>query len=317
MIFSADQNKKAYASVQYQAHKNYRIFAKSQNMTKKSNQIVDGSLVITEKTIDVKELIRDKNKRLAKLLPGFVIRYLRHILHEKEVNKLLYENQDKQGLDFVDEMMRLYGVKITYEGIENIENENRFLLAANHPLGGLDGMALMQVVGKVHPNVRFPVNDFLLYIPNLKELFIPINKVGKQSIKSVREFEKILASDFNVLYFPAGLASRKIKGKIMDLEWKKTFIQKAKAHKRNIIPTFVSGKNSNRFYRIAKCRKFFGIKTNIEMLYLSDEMFRQKDKEIKIIFGKPIPYTYFDSSKKDIEWAKYVKEIVYKLQQNM
>ncbi|PLW94413.1 MAG: glycerol acyltransferase [Marinilabiliales bacterium] len=294
-----------------------RYFCKKTSMSENSNQIKDGSLVITERTIDVKEIIRSRNKRLAKLLPGFIINYLRKILHEKEVNKTIYDNREKHGLEMVDAIIDMFDANITVEGIENIENESRFLLAANHPLGGLDGIALMQAVGRVHPNIRFPVNDFLLYLPNLKELFIPISKSGKQSIQGVKEFEKTLASDVNVLYFPSGLASRKIKGEIMDLEWKKTFIQKAKSHHRNVIPTYVSGRNSNRFYRIAKIRKFFGIKANIEMLYLSDEMFRQKDKELKIIFGKPIPYTQFDKSKKDIEWAKYVKQIVYSLQQNM
>lgn len=292
-------------------------FCKKAFMSVQSNQIKDGSLVITERTIDVKEIIRSRNERLLKILPGFVIKYLKRILHEDEINEKLYENRDKHGLDMVDAIIDMFELNITVKGIENIKRESRFILAANHPLGGLDGLALMQVVGKVHPNIRFPVNDFLLYLPNLNELFIPINKIGKQSIQAVKEFEKTLASDVNILYFPSGLASRKIKGKIMDLEWKKTFIQKARLHKRNVIPTFVSGKNSNRFYRIAKIRKFLGIRTNIEMLYLSDEMFRQKDKELKIIFGKPIPYTTFDSSKKDIEWAQYVKEIVYKLQQNM
>lgn len=285
-------------------------------MSEKSNPIVDGSLVITQETINIKEIIKARNKRMAKLMPWFIVSYLTRILHVKEINKTIYDNRERHGLDMVDALLTMFETNITVEGLENLEGENRFLLASNHPLGGLDGLALLQTVGKVHPNVRFPVNDFLLYLPNLKELFIPINKSGKQKIEAIREFEKVLSSEANVLYFPSGLASRKIKGKIVDLEWKKTFIQKAKAHKRNVIPTFVSGRNSNFFYRLANFRRFLGMKTNIEMLYLSDEIYKQKDKEIKIIFGKPIPYSTFDSTKKDIEWAKYVKEIVYKLQQN-
>lgn len=286
-------------------------------MSEQSIKIVDGSLAITENTLVVKDIIRSRNKRMAKLLPGFIIRYLSRILHVKEINKTIYVNRDKHGLEMVDAILNMFEANITVEGLENLERENRFLLASNHPLGGLDGLALLQAVGKTHPNVRFPVNDFLLYLPNLKELFIPINKSGKQKVEAVREFEKVLASNTNVLYFPSGLASRKVKGKIIDLEWKKTFIQKAKTHKRNVIPTFVSGRNSNFFYRLANFRRFLGMKTNIEMLYLADEMYKQKDKEIKIIFGKPIPYTTFDKSKKDIEWAKFVKEIVYNLQQKL
>ncbi len=285
-------------------------------MEVKSNIIVNGSLVITERTIDVRSLIRDKNPRLLKFLPGCVIRYLRKILHEDEVNKAMYDNRDKTGLDFVDAMIDMFGARVKCYGLENLNNENRFILAANHPLGGLDGLALMQMVGRVYRNIRFPVNDFLLYLPNLSELFIPVNKVGGQSQSGVRALEKAFASDDNILFFPAGLASRKIRGKIVDLEWKKTFIQKARIHQRNIIPVFISGQNSKRFYRLAKWRKFLGIKTNIEMMFLSDEMFRQKDKDISIFIGKPISYETFDKSRKDTEWAAWVKEIVYQLPQN-
>ena len=285
-------------------------------MEVQSNRIENGSLVITERTIDVKQLIRDKNPRLARLLPGCIIHWLRKILHEKDVNENLYRNREKKGIEMVSAVLSDFGATIVVKGIENIEDQNRFLVAANHPLGGLDGLALIETVGRVKPPVRFPVNDFLLYLPNMRELFIPINKVGSQSSAGVKELEEAFISDDNILYFPSGLASRKIKGKIVDLEWKKTFIQKARQHKRNVIPVHVSGQNSKRFYRIANWRKRLGIKVNIEMLYLPDEMYRQKGQIITITFGNPIPYTFFDKSKKDIEWAEYVKQIVYNLPQN-
>jgi len=285
-------------------------------MEVKSNRIENGSLVITERTIDVKQLVRDKNPRLARLLPGCIIRYLRKILHENEINETLFLNREKKGVEMVGAVLADFGISIQIRGIENLEGQNRFLLAANHPLGGLDGLALIQTVGRVKPPIRFPVNDFLLYLPNMRELFIPINKVGGQSSAGVRALEEAFLSDDNILYFPAGLASRKIKGKIVDLEWKKTFIQKARQHKRNVIPVHVSGQNSKRFYRIANWRKRLKIKANIEMLYLADEMYRQKGQNLVITFGRPIPYESFDKSKKDIEWAEFVKQIVYNLPQN-
>jgi len=285
-------------------------------MTVQSNRIENGSLVITERTVDIKQLIRDKNPRLARLLPGCIIRYLRKILHEKDVNENLYRNRDKHGVDMVSAVLADFGATIHVKGLENLEGQERFILAANHPLGGLDGLALIETVGRVKPPVRFPVNDFLLYLPNMRELFIPINKVGGQSSAGVKALEEAFASEANMLYFPSGLASRKIKGKIVDLEWKKTFIQKARQHQRAVIPVHVSGQNSKRFYRIANWRKFLGIKVNIEMLYLADEMYKQKGQTIDITIGKPIPYTEFDKSKKDIEWANYVKKIVYSLPQN-
>jgi len=285
-------------------------------MEVQSNRIENGSLVISERTIDVRQLIRDKNPRLERLLPGCIIRYLRKILHEKDINENLYRNRDKHGVDMVSAVLADFGATIQVNGLENLEGQERFILAANHPLGGLDGLALIETVGRVKPPVRFPVNDFLLYLPNMRELFIPINKVGGQSSAGVKALEEAFASDANVLYFPSGLASRKIKGKIVDLEWKKTFIQKARQHQRAVIPVHVSGQNSKRFYRIARWRKFLRIKVNIEMLYLADEMYKQEGQTIAITIGKPIPYTVFDKRKKDIEWADYVKKIVYSLPQN-
>jgi len=278
-----------------------------------SNQIENGSLVITEKSIDVRQLIADRNPRLLRVLPGFVLRYLHNILHIDEINEFLWKNKDKIGLNFVDAVIDFLGAIVEVEGEEHVIHSKRFIVAANHPMGGLDGIALMKVVGKYHPNIVFPVNDFLLYLPQLKPLFVPINKVGAQSYENARKLEEVFASDKEILYFPSGLASRRIKGQIIDLEWKKTFIQKAKQYERAIIPAFITGRNSNRFYRLANWRKRLGIKFNIEMLYLPDEMFKQKDQKVKIIFGKPIPPTFFDRSRSDKEWAEYVKQIVYSM----
>lgn len=278
-----------------------------------SNQIENGSLIITERTIDVRQLIADRNPRLLKVIPGFVLKYLEKILHVDEVNAFLWKNKDVIGLDFVRAVLDYFGVQVNVKGEEHIAHSKRFIVAANHPMGGLDGLALMMVVGKYHPNIVFPVNDFLLYLPQLKPLFVPINKIGSQSVENARKLDEVFQSDKEILYFPSGLASRKIKGEIVDLEWKKTFIQKARKYKRMVIPTFITGKNSKRFYRLANWRKRLGIKFNIEMLYLPDEMFRQKDRHFTIIFGEPIPFEFFDESRSDKEWAAYVKQIVYQM----
>lgn len=278
-----------------------------------SNQIVDGSLVITERTIDVKEVIASKNKKLSKYLPRFIISYLRRIIHEKELNKAMYENRDKQGIEFVEAILESMGTNIEFRGLENLTKHERIIIASNHPLGGLDGLALIKTVGSVRPNLKFPVNDILLFIPNLKPLFLPVNKHGRHSTEAIREMETVWASDTVVLFFPSGLASRKIKGKVVDLEWKKTFIQKARQYERYIIPTHISGQNSNFFYRLSKLRKFLHIKANIEMLYLVNEMYKQRNKKLIITFGEPIPYQNLDKSLPDIDRAQAVKKIVYDL----
>ncbi len=265
-----------------------------------------------KKLIDIEKVFSEKNPRLARLIPGFIFSYLKRVIHQETLNDALDRYQDKMGLDFIDIILKEFGVKIIVEGIENLPAEGRYIVAANHPLGGIDGMALMKVVGSVRKDILFPVNDLLLYLPNLKPLFIPINKHGR-NVDNIRIFDETFASDVAILYFPAGICSRKVKGKIVDLDWKKTFINRAKKFKRDVIPVYIRGRNSNFFYNLANWRVRLGIKANIEMLYLVDEMFKQKNKEILIRFGKPVPYTFFDSSKKDAAWAEYMKEHVYSL----
>ncbi|MBE0663174.1 MAG: 1-acyl-sn-glycerol-3-phosphate acyltransferase [Bacteroidales bacterium] len=275
------------------------------------HQTIDTPIAGT-RLIDIERVFAEKNPRLLKLMPGFIIRYLKRVIHQDKLNNALELYKGLQGLDFIEKILEELGVKITVEGLKNLTVDGRYIIIANHPLGGLDGMALMKVVGSVRKDILFPVNDLLMYLPNLKPLFIPLNKHGR-NVDNIRLFDEAFASDAAILYFPAGLCSRKLKGNIIDLEWKKTFIAKAKKFKRDIVPVHIKGSNSNFFYNLARWRVKLGLKTNIEMLYLVDEMFKQKDKEILLKFGKPVPYQFFDGSKRDNEWAAYMKEHVYSL----
>lgn len=265
---------------------------------------------ITERTIDLEKVFREKNKSTSRFIPGFVFSFLRKIVHEDEVNRFMWDYRDLKGLPFVDVLVRDFGAIVTYTGLDNVPKDGRFIISANHPLGGLDGVVLMHVMGKAKTDIVFPVNDILLFIPNLQPLFIPINKHGSNS-ENLRIIDETFASDKTMLFFPAGLVSRKQKGKIEDLQWKKTFISKAIKFKRDIIPTYIDGKNSNFFYGLANLRKKLGIKANIEMLFLPNEMFHQKNKPINIIIGKPIPYQTFDKRHNFNEWAAKVKAYVY------
>jgi len=203
------------------------------------------------------------------------------------------------------------GVNVHLEGAENIPLDESVIFASNHPLGGLDGVAFMHAIGKYRKDVKFLVNDILMNIRNLEPLFIPVNKVGSQSKSGIAAIENAYASDQALLVFPAGLVSRKINGKIVDLEWKKSFISKAKKYKKNIVPVYIEGRNSNFFYNLARFRNKIGFIANVEMLYLPDEMFSQRGKDITIRIGKKIPYTHFDVSKNERQWAEEVKKIVY------
>jgi len=262
--------------------------------------------------LDLDQVIGNKNPGLLKILPRFVLDYLKKVIHQDDLNGILTRHASLYDLDFLDAVLKDFGVKIIYNGLENIPVQGRWIVAANHPLGGLDGMALMWVMGKIRKDIVFPVNDLLLNIPNLKGLFIPVNKHGSNA-GNAKLIDETFASDKAMLFFPAGLCSRKQNGQICDLEWKKSFISKAKRHKRDVIPCYINGRNSNWFYNLARLRAMLGVKANIEMLYLVDEMFGQRDKEIVITFGKPISYTIFDKQNSDLVWAQKLKAHIYNL----
>lgn len=265
-----------------------------------------------EKFIDIEKVIAGKNPRLLKIIPGFLIRYLKRVIHQDKLNEVLNRLREKQGLDFVEEILNEFKANIVVKGEENLRLADRYVVVSNHPLGGLDGLALMHAVGKIRQDIVAPVNDFLMYLPNLRPLFIPVNKHGSNAA-NIRIFDETFESDKAILYFPAGLCSRKVNGNIIDLDWKKTFLSKARKFQRDILPVHISGRNSAFFYNLANFRKFIGLKANIEMLYLVDEMFRQKNKDIVITFGKPIPLSTFDKRMNDNDWAAMVRNHVYRL----
>ncbi len=269
-----------------------------------------------EKFIDIKSVIKKKNKTLAALIPNFIIKYLKRVIHEDGINDVISRTKHLQGLSFVKAVLKEFKAKYEVIGEENIPKEGRYIFVANHPLGGLDGIVFTDAIAKHHKNVKFIVNDILLNITNFEDVFVPVNKHGKQSLEYVKNIERLFASDDQVLFFPAGLCSRKVKGEIIDLEWKKTFILKAIKHKRDIVPVYFEGKNSKFFYNLARFRKALRIKANIEMMFLPDEMFKQKGKNIRVHIGKPISYQSFTKEKSALEWAKEVKDTVYNIPEN-
>ncbi len=283
-------------------------------MSKENKEIV-ASGQSSKNFIDIDDVFRKKGGNLYPFIPAFLIKYLKRTVHQDTINKALATYEDQAGLEFIESILTNdFKVDIETKNLDNIPPTGRYILASNHPLGGLDGMALMQAAGRKRKDIKFIVNDILLELKNLQDIFVPVNKHGRNSADSVRVIEELYQSDNLILIFPAGLVSRKQKdGVIKDLHWKKSFITKAIRHKRDIIPVYIEGKNSAFFYNLAWWRKKLRIKANIEMLYLPDEMFKQADKKITITFGKPIPYTFFTKQHTHDEWAQIVKEKVYEL----
>ena len=269
---------------------------------------------VSEKFLDLERIIGGKNPKILKFIPRFVMNYLKKVIHMDELNAAIIKNRDKIGADFATAILEDFGVNIQVVGLENIAADGRYIIASNHPLGGMDGLALISRIGNRRKDIIFPVNDLLMNLQQLKPIFVPINKHGKNT-ENIQMLEQAFRSNSMMLFFPAGLVSRKQKGGIIkDLEWKKTFITKAKQYQRDIIPVFIDGMNSNFFYNLAMIREKIGLKVNIEMLYLVDEMYKQKNKTIKIILGKPISYLIFDKEFTDQQWAEKLKNHVYSLE---
>ena len=270
-----------------------------------------------EKTIDIDKILASKMGDKAKFVPKFLVRWLKRIIHEDEVNRFLWESRDKSGTEWLTECVRYLDMDIKIEGIENLPDKNDgklYTFVSNHPLGGQDGVALGSIIGKHYDGkFRYLVNDLLLNLPGLAPVSIGINKTGKQSRDFPRMVEAGFQSNNHMLMFPAGLNSRKINGVIHDLPWKKTFISKSVEYQRDVVPIYFSGRNSERFYRIANWQKKLGLKINIAMLFLVDEMYRNVHKSFTVKIGKPIPWQTFDKSKTPMEWAKIVEDKVYEL----
>jgi putative hemolysin len=267
-----------------------------------------------DKLVDLEKVIGKKNPRLLKMLPGFILRYIKRTVHQDEMNDFLRENGNKQDFEFAAAVLDYLDIEVNMVGLENIPREGGCILASNHPLGGIDGLALIKTVGTVRRDIKFLVNDILMTLEQLHGVFVPVNKLGRNATEAVAKMDEVYASEQAVLIFPAGLVSRKQKGGVIkDLEWKKSFITRARKYRKNVIPVFIGGNNSHFFYNLARWRKRAGIKANIEMFYLPDEMYKQRNKTITIIFGKPVPYETFDRSRTDSQWAEIMKEKVYEL----
>lgn len=273
-------------------------------------RMADDSLFL----IDIDKVLREKAPKHYKYIPKFVVSYLKRIVHQEELNVFLRESKDKVGVDFLKACLEFLDADIVVKGEENLPTEGLYTFVSNHPLGGQDGVALGYVLGSFYKGkVKYMVNDLLINLQGLAPLCIPINKTGKQAKDFPRMVEAGFASNDQLIMFPAGLCSRRQNGVIRDLDWKKTFIVKSVQAQRDVVPIHFEGRNSNFFYNLANVCKFLGIKINIAMLYLADEMLKNRHKTFTVTIGKPIPWQTFDKSKTPAEWAAYVKDIVYKL----
>jgi putative hemolysin len=271
---------------------------------------------ITERTIDIDKILKGKMGTKAKFVPGFLVSWLKKVVHEDQVNAFLWESRDKKGVEWLEECVRYLDMTLQIEGRENLPDpdDGRFYtFVSNHPLGGEDGVALGAIIGRHYDGrFRYLVNDLLMNLPGLVPVSIPINKTGRQGRNFPAMVEAGFQSENHMLMFPAGLCSRKKDGVISDIPWSKTFISKSVEYQRDVVPIHFSGQNSNFFYRLANFSDRF-LPFNLAMMFLVDEMYKNVHKTFRVAIGKPIPWQTFDKSRKPIEWAQYVRQQVYTL----
>ena len=265
------------------------------------------------KLIDIKELIRSKNPKLLRFLPGFVLRYLRRTLHEKELNEFIKAHGHLEGLAFCEAATNYFNFKFDVQHIERIPKTGPIIIAMNHPLGGVDAIAFIVALKNHRQDLKFIVNDLLMNIQNLNTYFVGINKHGSNGMSTRERIKQAFNESHALCIFPSGMVSRIHDGIIQDFDWKKTFVTYGRELNRPIVPIFIGGQLSPFFYRLYKIRTFFGIKANIEMFYLADEMLKQKNKTITYTVGDPIYGQDIDPKMDDYTAANWIKSIVYQL----
>ncbi len=264
--------------------------------------------------VDVEKLIRSQKNDFIKNMPKFGVKYIKKIIREKELNKITEHAKGTEGIEFIEKCIEYMNINCNLEGKENIPPDGRYIFACNHPLGGIDFFAAILAIKDKYKDIRVIANEMLMHVKPLQNIFLPVNVFGKNSEKAREAIIRAMASEhIQLMTFPAGEVARKYKGKLDDGKWHKSFIRNAVEFKRDIVPVFIDAENSKKFYRTSNIRKKLGIKADIELLLLPQELVKQSNKTITIQFGKPIAYSTFTKEKNPGEWAEEIKKHVYSL----
>ncbi len=268
-------------------------------------------------TVDVEQILREKAGAKARRVPRFVLSWLKKIVHQDEVNQFLEQSSHLSGVEWLEACVEYLDMKLDVSGRENLpasDDGRHYTFVSNHPLGGIDGVALGAILGRHYDgHIRYLVNDLLMNLRGLAPLCIPINKTGSQSRDFPAMVEAGFKGDNHIIMFPAGLCSRRTNGVVRDIPWRKTFVVKSVETQRDVVPIHFGGQNSNFFYTLANFCKRTGIKFNVAMLFLVDEMYRNTHKRFSVKIGRPIPWQTFDKSRTPAQWAAWVQKKVYEL----
>ncbi|MBR6547623.1 MAG: 1-acyl-sn-glycerol-3-phosphate acyltransferase [Bacteroidales bacterium] len=259
--------------------------------------------------LDVEKVLGPK---LMKKLPRFAVNFFKRRIHQDEINDCIMHAEHYKGAGFFDEALNYVGITFKIRGEENLDPGKKYLFAGNHPLGGPEALIIGSVFRRIYGDgFKVPVNHLLANLKPLNEFFVPVRVYGSNRNRELGEqIADMFRSDYQVLVFPAGMCARKIKGKVTEMPWKKMFITQSRKFERDVVPIHISGFNSRRFFFFTKLSTFLKLKFNLGMIFLVDELFNKKGQEFVVTFGKPVPYTTFDKTKTDLQWAAEIKDQV-------
>ena len=267
---------------------------------------------------DRTDYLLDLNKvlgpKLSKKLPGFVKRFIARRLHVKEINDCVMHAEHYAGVGFFDEALKYVGITYRVRGEENIDLSKKYIYVCNHPLGGPEALIIGSIFRKIYGDgFTVPSNQILYNLKPLQEFFVPVSVGGKQGRDIAEKVASMFESGRQVLVFPAGLCARTFKGVVTEMPWKKMFVAQARKYQRDVVPVHISGHNSKWYFFLSWLSRTLKLKFNLGMIFLVDELFKQRGNEFVITFGKPIEYDRFDKTKTDLQWADEVKNIVKNL----
>ena len=259
--------------------------------------------------LDVEKVLGPK---LMKKLPRFAVNFFKRRIHQDEINDCIMHAEHYKGAGFFDEALKYVDITFQIRGEENLDPGKKYLFAGNHPLGGPEALIIGSVFRRIYGDgFKVPVNHLLANLKPLNEFFVPVRVYGSNRNRELGEqIADMFRSYYQVLVFPAGMCARKIKGKVTEMPWKKMFITQSRKFERDVVPIHISGFNSRRFFFFTKLSTFLKLKFNLGMIFLVDELFNKKGQEFVVTFGKPVPYTTFDKTKTDLQWAAEIKDQV-------
>ena len=229
--------------------------------TTSQNKPIDSGAILLEQVPSI--------ARCPKLLRRLLLLTLQWLICERRINRFLSQHAMTRDFDFVDQVFQLVQTDCTvrHSDLENIPARGRVIIVANHPLGGLDGLALLRLVSSVRRDVRIVANELLLNITQLNNLFLPVDAMSGETRKAdISRIMDALNNDEAVIIFPSGEVSRAGPKGIRDRKWLPGFIQLAKTAYAPVLPVHIKARNSNLFYVVSR------ISRPLSMLMLPREM---------------------------------------------